>query len=380
MPRYAAVEGGGTTFVVCIAEESISQPTTIIERTEFPTRTPAETIPEVAKWLAERDYDSLGVAMFGPIDMDPASPTWGWVTTTPKPGWGNTDVMGPLLKVRNVPCMFDTDVNAPALEEFRHFARPGESSCAYVTIGTGIGVGLVVNGRCVRGLVHPEGGHIPTLKRLPDDNFKGVDIWHPWSVEGQCSAPALASRAGVSQNALKDLPDDHEVWDDAAYMLGALCATLCALLSVERIVLGGGVMLRESLFPKVRKSMRTILNGYIQHPRVTEDGPSGIDGYIVPSVRGNDAGLWGALALASDSWKQAAPLPTKSLLAASSASTAAPAAESSEDSAVEEVLKLPRKRNNVVSVGYSGAHIGAAFAVGVCATALVSSVLARRVR
>lgn len=301
MPTYAAVEGGGTTFVVCIAEERRGAPLRILDRAEFPTLVPpSETLSQVTAWLRGRDYDALGVAMFGPVDLDPASPTWGYVTTTPKPGWQNTDVMGPLLAVRRVPCCFDTDVNAPALEEFRHFARPGETSCAYVTVGTGIGVGLVVNGRCVRGLVHPEGGHIAVKKRRPDDSYKGVAGIHPWCVEGQCSAVALAERAGVPQEALKDLPEDHPVWDDAAYLLGSLCATLCALLSVERIVLSGGVMLRASLFPKVRRATREILDGYIAHPRVLTDGPEGIDGYIVPSVRGNDAGLYGAIALAAE--------------------------------------------------------------------------------
>jgi len=306
MPTYAGVEGGGTTFVVCLAEELPGVPLRILERAEFPTRTPPKaTLDEVVAWLRKREYDALGVAMFGPVDLEPESPTWGWITTTPKPGWQNTDVMGPLLAVRPVPCGFDTDVNAPALEEFRHFARPEETSCAYVTVGTGIGVGLVVNGRCVKGLVHPEGGHIPTMKRRPNDGYKGVNGPHPWSVEGQCSAVALAERAGVSQEALRDLPDDSEVWEDAAWMLGTLCATLCALLSVERIVLSGGVMQRASLFPKVRAATRQILDGYIKHPKVITDGPNGIDGYIVPSVRGNDAGIFGALALAADALKDA---------------------------------------------------------------------------
>lgn len=322
MPKFAGVEGGGTTFVVCIAEEQVGSPLRILERQEFPTRTPpSETLEQVAGWLREREYDALGVACFGPIDLDPESPTWGWITTAPKPGWQNTNVMGPLMAVRCVPCGFDTDVNAPALEEFRHFAQPQEDSCAYVTVGTGIGVGLVVNGRPVRGLVHPEGGHIPTMKRRPDDVFKGADGPHPWSLEGQCSAVALAARAGVSQDALKDLPDDHEVWEDAAWMLGALCATLCAMLSVERIVISGGVLQRTSLFPKIRLATRQILNGYIQHPKVIRDGPDGIDGYIVPSVRGNDAGVFGALALAKDALrlpKRSCPKPL-----ASSSSTVA---------------------------------------------------------
>mmetsp|Transcript_107513 Transcript_107513/g.272833 ORF Transcript_107513/g.272833 Transcript_107513/m.272833 type:complete len:384 (-) Transcript_107513:117-1268(-) len=372
MVRYAAVEGGGTTFVVCIGEERLGEPTCILERVEFPTRTPSETLSAVASWLSARQYDALGVAMFGPIDLDQSSATWGWITTTPKPGWQNTNVMGPLMAVRTVPCGFDTDVNAPALEEFRHFARPGETSCAYVTVGTGIGVGLVVNGRCVRGLVHPEGGHIPTLKRRAGDSFRGVDKMHPWCVEAQCSAVALAERAGVSQAELKDLPDDSEVWQDAAYMLGALCATLCALLSVERIVLGGGVMLQKSLFPKVRLATREILNGYISHPKVLQDGPDGIDGYIVPSVRGNDAGVFGALALASDAYKQAGRV-GKRASPSSVESTAIPG-ESSEDSMSEEVRQV-RERRRDSSAGYGVGHVGAAFLGGALIATLGAAAL-----
>jgi len=300
VPKLAGVEGGGSTFVAAIAT---GEPPRIIEREEFPTgANPKATLDNVCKWLAAREYDSLGVAMFGPVDLTRGSPTWGHVTTTPKPGWQNVDVMGPLLAARRVPCGFDTDVNAPALEEFRHFARPGEQSCAYVTVGTGVGVGLVVNGRCVKGLLHPEGGHVPVLRR-PGDAFAGLGQ-HPWCLEGQCASGAIAQRAGVPAEGLRDLPDDHEVWSDVAWMLGSLCATLTLVCSVERIVLSGGVMQRLSLFPKIRKAAREILSGYISHPRLLDDGPAGIDGYIVPSERGNEAGIYGALALAMDALKE----------------------------------------------------------------------------
>ncbi|CAK0796281.1 unnamed protein product [Prorocentrum cordatum] len=300
MPTLAAVEGGGTTFVAAIGT---GDPLTIIERAEFPTkRTSAETLQEVAKWLSARNYDALGVACFGPVDLDLASATWGHVTTTPKEGWQNTDVMGPLLAARRVPCLFDTDVNAPALEEFRHYAAEGQSSCAYVTVGTGVGIGLVVNGKMVKGLVHPEGGHIPALKR-PEDTYQGVGL-HPWSIEGQVCAAAIAARAGVPADRLKDIPDDSEVWLDVAYVLGSMCATLTLLCSIERIVLSGGVMQRASLFPKIRQATRRILNGYIHNPKVLGDGQDGIDSYIVPSERGNEAGIYGALALADAALKQ----------------------------------------------------------------------------
>jgi len=300
MPTFAAVEGGGTTFVAAIAA---GEPLEIVERAEFPTTcTPSDTLIPVAEWLAARTYDALGVACFGPVDLDKNSPTWGFVTTTPKAGWQQTDVVGPLKALRDVPVAFDTDVNAPALEEFRHFARPGETSCAYVTLGTGIGVGLVINGRPVKGLVHPEGGHVPVFKK-PGDSYGGVATNpHPWSLEGQCCSRAISERAGVPVEQLKDLPDDAEVWSDVAWMIGSLCANLICMVSPERIVLSGGVMQRLSLFPKIRKATQEILNGYIQHPRVTGEGPDGIDGLIVPSERGNNAGIWGAVALAQEAY------------------------------------------------------------------------------
>mmetsp|Transcript_31925 Transcript_31925/g.67917 ORF Transcript_31925/g.67917 Transcript_31925/m.67917 type:complete len:343 (-) Transcript_31925:253-1281(-) len=297
MPTFAAVEGGGTTFVAAIATGT---PPRIVERAQWSTGlNPSDTLDEVAAWLKGRSYDALGVACFGPLDMKEGSPTWGYITTAPKPGWQNTDVMGPLRAARpGVPCGFDTDVNAPALEEFRHYARPGQTSCAYITVGTGIGVGLVINGRSVRGLMHPEGGCMPGLKK-EGDAFAGLPTKpHPWSIESLACSESIAKRAGVKPSELEDLPDDHEVWSQVGYLLGGLCASLIAMCSVERIVLSGGVMQRLSLFPKIRKATQEILNGYIQLPQIVDSGPDGIDGYIVPSERGNDAGIYGAIALA----------------------------------------------------------------------------------
>jgi len=243
------------------------------------------------------------------VDLKAGSPTWGYITTTPKIGWKNVDVMGPLRAANpGLPCAFDTDVNAPALEEFKHFGRPGQTSCAYVTVGTGLGVGLVINGRSVQGLMHPEGGHVPALKMEGDtckgDAYKGTHP-HPWSIEALCCSDTIARRAGVEISELKDLPDDHEVWSQVGYLLGSLCATLVTMCSVERIVLSGGVMQRKSLFPKIRKATQDILNGYIKLPQIMDSGPDGIDGFIVPSERGNEAGIYGAVSLAVDALAEA---------------------------------------------------------------------------
>uniref|UniRef100_A0A7S0P2Y6 fructokinase n=1 Tax=Calcidiscus leptoporus TaxID=127549 RepID=A0A7S0P2Y6_9EUKA len=297
----AAVEGGGTSFVVAIA---CGEPSNVIEREEFPTTTPEETIKRVTTWLSARHYDALGVATFGPVDLNTASPTYGFITTTPKPGWQHADVLGPLRAVRDVPFALDTDVNAPALAEFRHAKASGEclSSCAYVTVGTGIGVGLVMNGAPVHGMMHPEGGHVcvPLHEQDVQLSFNGSnrsDTFGGFCAESMACSVALAQRAGLaSTSELKHTGDTHEMWDAAAHYLGALCANIILLVSPERIVMSGGVMLRKSLFPRIRAATQQHLNGYLQLPQLTTQ--AGIDKFIVPSAWGNDAGLMGALTLA----------------------------------------------------------------------------------
>jgi fructokinase len=293
----AAVEGGGTTWVCAIAHDD---PTNIVERAEFPTTTPAETLGKCCDWLRTRTYDALGVATFGPVDLNKSSPTYGYITTTPKPGWKNTDVLGPLCALRKVPFLFDTDVNAPALAEFLEMQREGHkgSSCAYITVGTGIGIGLVVNGQPVHGLMHPEGGHVAVPRHTADGSFAGSnpkDCFGGLCAENMACSVALAQRAGLSDTSgLATLPDDHPVWEAAGHYLGALCANLTLLVSPERIVLSGGVMLRKTLFPSVRANMQKHLNGYLQLPAVLD----AVDTFIVPSKHGNKAGMVGAMTLA----------------------------------------------------------------------------------
>ena len=291
-----------------------SDPTTVLERAEFPTTTPKETLQRCCEWLASRGYDALGVACFGPVDLKPASPTYGYITTTPKPGWQHTNVLGPLKAIRpGVPVEFDTDVNAPAFAEYEHSraeararGAPEPSSCAYITVGTGIGVGLVVNDRPVHGLMHPEGGHVCVPRRAADAFFEGPnpnDCFGGLCAENMACSVALAKRGALSgTSALKDLSDDDPQWEAAAHYLGALCANVVLLASPERIVLSGGVMLRASLFPRVRERMQKLLNGYVQCPEITT--PAGVAAYVTPSTWGNDAGLVGALTLAAKAHKQ----------------------------------------------------------------------------
>lgn len=200
-----------------------------------------------------------------------------------------------------VPVGFDTDVNAPALAEFKLGVCKGSdaTSCAYVTVGTGVGIGLVVNSGCVHGLLHPEGGHM-NVRRLKDDDFAGTCPFHADCVEGLCATGALSARANVIADDLATLDDDHPVWDHCSYALAAMCANLILIASPEKIVLGGGVMSRKSLFPRIRTHVKNILKEYVRHPMLKEN----IDDYIVPPTWEGDAGLVGAFTLAKQALEQ----------------------------------------------------------------------------
>ena len=234
---------------------------------------------------------------------NPGSPTFGFITSTPKPNWGNTDVLS-LLGIydehQNVPFKFDTDVNAPAMAEYCMHSHVTSSSCAYVTVGTGIGVGLVVNGKTVHGLMHPEGGHIQVARKTMDI-FEGTCPFHGSCVEGMCSTGALAKRKGCLPEELPTLADDDELWDTCAYYLAQLCANLILTVSVERIVIGGGVLNREILYKKIREQTINILQGYVQQEAITTGL---IDSYITASQWGSDAGIMGAAYLSKNAYKE----------------------------------------------------------------------------
>jgi fructokinase len=288
---FAGVEGGGTTFKVAIAKGT---PTNIIESAIFETN--KDTISHVIQWLKSnnRHFDALGIGCFGPLDLDPSSKTYGYITTTPKPGFQYYDVLGPFRRAfPNIPIGFDTDVNAAVLGEQQHGQHGPSASAAYVTVGTGVGVGIVTNGRPVHGLLHPEMGHYYVQLR-PGDNFLGNCPIHKTCLEGLVAAPALAKRAKLSQTSdLTQLMDDDPIWDIAAWYLAQLCTTLILTVSPHRIVLGGGVMKRSVLFSHIRRHTLALLNGYIAHPTILHQ----IDSYIVPSRFNENAGIVGALEL-----------------------------------------------------------------------------------
>jgi fructokinase len=281
------VEAGGTKFVCAIGRDR-----EIVAEARIATTSPAETLAAaLAFFRRQGSLAALGVASFGPIDLDERSPTHGFITATPKPGWAHTDVVGPLRRALGVPVAFDTDVNAAALAEQRWGAARAAASVVYVTVGTGIGGGAVVNGRPVHGLVHPEMGHARIPHDRAADPFAGACPHHGDCWEGLASAPALAARYGQPPEALADA---HPAWELEADYLALGLANIVLVLSPERVVLGGGVMTRASLWPMVRTRLTSVLGGYVSSPLL---GPE-IESYLVPPALGERAGVLGAMALA----------------------------------------------------------------------------------
>eukprot|EP00599_Poterioochromonas_sp_BG-1_P000944 CAMPEP_0173148962 /NCGR_PEP_ID=MMETSP1105-20130129/10039_1 /TAXON_ID=2985 /ORGANISM="Ochromonas sp., Strain BG-1" /LENGTH=322 /DNA_ID=CAMNT_0014063731 /DNA_START=67 /DNA_END=1035 /DNA_ORIENTATION=- len=317
MVRYAAVEGGGTKWIAAISED---HPSNIVEQAEFETKpSPAETLTNVKQWLLQRNFVALGVASFGPIDANPNSATYGFITSTPKPGWKNTDVLrllGVYDELKGIPFIFDTDVNAPAMAEFTYYNQSVEesessgeekkktkiTSSAYITIGTGVGVGLVINNGSVKGLLHPEAGHISVRPCAGDEFFEGSCPFHGTCIEGMVSIGALAKRKNCSHHDLPKIPDDDRLWHFAAYYIAQLCANLTLIASPERISIGGGVLKRSILFPLIRQQYLQIMNNYIVHPSLTKDN---IDQYITAPIWGDIAGVVGAAYLAFIAHQQA---------------------------------------------------------------------------
>lgn len=288
---YAAVEAGGTKINCAVG----TGPADIRRRARIDTRAPDVTMAEMVAFFAAATAElgpvaALGVGSFGPLDLDPVSPTWGYVAVTTKPGWTWIDMVGPVARQLGCPAAFDTDVNAAALGEARWGAGSGADGLAYFTIGTGIGGGFVSGGRPLHGLTHPEMGHV-LLRRHPDDDYRGLCRFHGDCAEGLASGPAIRDRLGAPLN---ELPDDHPFRAILADYLGQLCAHAVLMLSPQRIVLGGGVMNAGGLHAPAADRMRHHLAGFIAHPRLAADD------FVVPPVLGDDAGLAGAFALAMD--------------------------------------------------------------------------------
>ena len=295
MTLYGGIEGGGTKFVCAVG----TGPKDIRDEIRFPTGDPEDAIGRaVAFFRTFDDLESVGIACFGPLDANPKSPTFGYVTTTPKPGWAHTEFAGTVARELGVPVGFDTDVNAAALAEYRWGAAQGLDSCLYLTVGTGIGGGAVVEGQMIHGLMHPEMGHLRIPHDWEADPYPGCCPYHGDCLEGLACGPAIEGRWG--QRA-ETLPPDHPAWALEAHYLALGLANTIVTISPQRIIMGGGVMEQLHLFPMIRQEVRTILNGYIQSPHLEDQ----IDTYIVPPVLGNQAGVLGGIALAINAAKAA---------------------------------------------------------------------------
>eukprot|EP00639_Heterosigma_akashiwo_P014613 CAMPEP_0206367520 /NCGR_PEP_ID=MMETSP0294-20121207/4100_1 /ASSEMBLY_ACC=CAM_ASM_000327 /TAXON_ID=39354 /ORGANISM="Heterosigma akashiwo, Strain CCMP2393" /LENGTH=431 /DNA_ID=CAMNT_0053813799 /DNA_START=198 /DNA_END=1490 /DNA_ORIENTATION=+ len=294
MPLYAAVEGGGQSWRAAISDGS---PENIIAFKQIPSSniSPAVILGEIKTFLGEHKYDSLGISTFGPIDSNPDSDTYGYLLGTPnKPLWRNIDIVGQLWDL-HVPCKFVSDVAGPCLAEYTLGAAKGSSSCAYITVGTGVNAGFVANGQIIQGLVNTEAGHTLLPERpghVGEASVGACKLHKGGCVSGVAGASGISLLSNCARGSLQTLPDAHPVWGRVAHALGTLCFSIAIYLSPSKIVLNGGVLQRACLFPMVRSVFRGLMQGFLHHPSFDE----GLGDYIIPATWGQKTGIVGALA------------------------------------------------------------------------------------
>ena len=293
MKLFGAIESGGTKFVCMVGTD----PDNLLKEKRFPTTTPRETIHKVTEfflpYVKSGELAAVGIASFGPLDLNPDSPTYGYITTTPKAGWNQIDLYGEIQRRLHVPVALDTDVNAAAFGE-QHWIPENRSMdpFLYMTVGTGIGVGVIVNGSPLHGLVHAEAGHLALPHNWQRDPFPGVCPYHGDCLEGLASGLSMSKRWGQSP---ESLPDSHPGWDLESDYIALALVNLIYAYSPRRIVLGGGVSQHPGLFQAVHCKVKQFMNGYVQSPMLLDR----IDDYILPPALGNRSGGLGAMAMAS---------------------------------------------------------------------------------
>ena len=297
MNLFGGIEAGGTKFICAVG----SNPDDLHNITRIETTTPDDTIEKTFEYFREQNKKenllAVGVSSFGPLDLNRESVTYGFITSTPKPGWQNTDFFGSIHKSLNIPVGFDTDVNGAALGEHEWGAAKGLDNFIYLTIGTGIGGGGMINGKLMHGLMHPEMGHVLIPHDRKEDPYEGKCPFHKDCFEGLASGPAIKERWGESG---ENLSANHRVWElEAKYISYALMNYICTL-SPQRIIIGGGVMHQEKLLPLIHKNVKEIINNYIQVPELIND----IEKFIVLPGLGNNAGILGAIALAKREYSE----------------------------------------------------------------------------
>lgn len=291
--RIGALEAGGTKMVCAVVElETAGQGTVgyrVLDQVSIPTKTPGETIPEMAAYFQDKELRALGIACFGPIDLCEGSDTYGYITTTPKAGWENCDMVGPFRRALGVPVGFDTDVNGSLLGEAVFGAARNLENSVYITVGTGIGAGIMSNGKLLHGMLHPEAGHI-TLRRHPKDlAFPCSCPYHASCFEGLASGPAIEKRHG---RPVRELADEEAVWEMEAYYIGQALTDYIMILSPEKIILGGGVMHQRQLLPLIREEVRRQAGGYLRTWQMDH-----LEDYIIGASLGDDQGILGAACL-----------------------------------------------------------------------------------
>ncbi|MEI7866195.1 MAG: ROK family protein [Chthoniobacterales bacterium] len=288
----AAIEAGGTKFICAVG----TGPDDLRMVSRIPTTTPDETLRGVLSFFDKAakvhgPFAAIGVASFGPLDLVKDSATYGYITSTPKPGWQNVDLLGPLRERFGVPVGFDTDVNGAALGEHLWGAGQGCDPLVYLTIGTGIGGGALVNGKLLHGMLHPEMGHLLVPQPVSSaPHSSGVCPFHSSCLEGFISGPAIARRWGSPADTFAA---DHEVWKEFATVLASGLVNIIVTFSPQRIILGGGVMHQAHLLPMLHAEVRRLLNRYLPTRELLGD----MTDYIVPPGLGEDAGIIGAIAL-----------------------------------------------------------------------------------
>jgi fructokinase len=291
MSLYGGIEAGGTKFVCAIG----TGPEDLQNEVRFETTSPKETINRTLDYFKEQNskekLQAIGIGSFGPVELNMDSSNYGFITFTPKPGWSNINIYGLIKEELKIPVGFNTDVNAAALGEYEWGAGQGLNNFIYLTIGTGIGGGVIINGRLLHGLQHPEMGHICIPQDIKDDPYEGNCPFHKNCFEGLASGPAMKNRWGKSP---EDLNKNHKAWDlEVQYISLALTNYICTL-SPERIIIGGGIMEQKKLLPLILTSVKKMLNNYIHMEEITDN----IEEYIVLPSLGKEAGILGALVLA----------------------------------------------------------------------------------
>lgn len=286
MKLYGALEAGGTKMVCAIGNEQGQ----ILERISIPTRTPAETMPEMIAFFKKYHIAALGIGCFGPISLNKNAADYGHITTTPKLAWQNYPIVQTFADALGIPVGFDTDVNASALGEATWGCTRDVENSIYITIGTGVGVGVIVNGKPHHGMLHPEGGHI-LLGRHPEDPMeKGICPFHDACLEGLAAGPAIEARWGKKGH---ELAQEDKVWQFEAYYIAQALCSYILILSPQRIVLGGGVMHQPQLLPLIRAEVKRQLNGYIQTRELAD-----LEHYIVSYSLDDNQGIMGCIKLA----------------------------------------------------------------------------------